>query len=1430
MVDKKSKFTKKQLVKIKKLQPKMKEPKKTTFMDRLKSLKEKAYEHRYKIAAGVGTAVVVGAGAYKLNQYKKEKEASILEKNKELEKLKNASTLNTQNIEEFLKTTENRLVSLKNETDGLYTDYRKKVDDFASGLEKLEGLKSQLHTLNEQRKNAINDEMKKQLEMKINALELQISDTTGKLQFQLETNTNLEAQLNEKIQNSEEEGKRARQTIEEAKRIIGEKDLTIDEKNKKIERLTQAGAELQATLQREREIQKQAEAELNRIKKEHKQQIYAIKVANKFKMNVLENKLKSITKNMDDLESKLSKSIQNVSELSGNIKTKNFELEKVKSELISKAGLSNEQVNKLNERISQLQDKLNEEQTNFIKKQDEINGLQTIIAKQKIEEVIKSYESKLNDYNLKNKELEQKKQSDDLENQRIEKQIEHNNAASKSIKLDLVRLIEVQKKINEDNKRLKILNAKQGLLKHSLEIEQNKKNRMLEAKIISSEKRNEQAQQISNVTNFFIELKSQAKQNGFESEFVQAITKAENNKRLKIEKVYREGVHHNKNRFGNFIIQYLTANEIQSIYDKMLVIQKEKQQDEDDRINKEKEREKKLEKLRENFNKNIEQLRVGEKDGIKYVKTILNRIESENNMNNKIEILNYGLELYGCLSFYNSKIKDVDENALHTRIKHIVDQELKNLNELIKKLGKESEVTEFKSNDFYKENKIQNICKLITSYIILKDKLFPVRIVVNFGLKSPNTPLEIDSTIPNTNYKNSKISAQQNNFETILPSNDLQGLKKNQGPFYLVTNTSSDDYKVDEDIDRMFTNKDEKNLPHVIYSAYGFSGAGKSFTLLQQKGRVGGDLSILKRVLNYVKTKSKKDIKLKYTVYDYYGEIEDGLCNVSKKESASKINDIQYVISPINYSEIKVDESEKIIKTIDVFDDERIKNKSGFGGRSAYHIRYTPNNDKSSRSHLFIDIDIIEDGKTKGRVTILDMAGSENVDTIQSSYFDSVDTEYNTYGFNQAITNIISDLKSDNNEDPGLVEIFKTLSQSAKDTKSLKTALKTAYNQKKKFKQLVEYTNNITEVEGQAYIPDITPVIGAPGNFIKKQEWLALAHNLKNNDMNNFANNYNNYNYFILLEPLFLLKHKLDEMFAYKTNDKKNGSYIGEVGGNLFIKNLNDLFENIGLKRLDSDFINTTKFLQSIVSPGLKNFVQTTIGVEFNGYLKKIIDNIVEKIENNTEYYTLLQKYKEDFKKNNGYPSFMYLGNVVQNKYYTEPKLSKEIFDKPNIKKYKVDIENWNAIYLYKIHCSVRFQGNFINETLGEMKNYITNIQNQIPDNTNFPGNILSKTFSTTNTKFVLFTNIRLDFNPTTEPGEYSTYTGVKPESHIQNDNIKQAYINSLKFANDINPLTKGSSFGKRKVKKYSQKLKHKVVKQHKSLLKHIKLLKKMKF
>ena len=163
--------------------------------------------------------------------------------------------------------------------------------------------------------------------------------------------------------------------------------------------------------------------------------------------------------------------------------------------------------------------------------------------------------------------------------------------------------------------------------------------------------------------------------------------------------------------------------------------------------------------------------------------------------------------------------------------------------------------------------------------------------------------------------------------------------------------------------------------------------------------------------------------------------------------------------------------------------------------------------------------------------------------------------------------------------------------------------------------------------------------------------------------------------------------------------------------------------------------------------------------------------------------------------------------------------LRRELIDKK--------INNWNTEYLYKLHCSLRFQGNFIVNTLDQMQTYIRCLQNQKKVTSQFPGSILHNDIQLNNgirpklpgseAKFILFTNIRLDFS--------TNGNDVKKGSEIQNRNIISSYIDSINFATEINPLTgnrgacrEGSflEFGKKRKKEKG--IKDKIVSDYKYL------------
>ena len=138
---------------------------------------------------------------------------------------------------------------------------------------------------------------------------------------------------------------------------------------------------------------------------------------------------------------------------------------------------------------------------------------------------------------------------------------------------------------------------------------------------------------------------------------------------------------------------------------------------------------------------------------------------------------------------------------------------------------------------------------------------------------------------------NTGIVHKKNNDETI-PLQEILGkeiqvirVKDNKenswktiGPFYKIFHTSNKDeskkeYNIQSDIDRLI----EGDLDHITYAGYGFSGSGKTYTLIESK------TSILSKVLKILKIlKSENKIKITdINVYEDYKERFDKDCNVA---------------------------------------------------------------------------------------------------------------------------------------------------------------------------------------------------------------------------------------------------------------------------------------------------------------------------------------------------------------------------------------------------------------------------------------------------------------------------------------------------------------------------------------------------------------------
>jgi len=284
-------------------------------------------------------------------------------------------------------------------------------------------------------------------------------------------------------------------------------------------------------------------------------------------------------------------------------------------------------------------------------------------------------------------------------------------------------------------------------------------------------------------------------------------------------------------------------------------------------------------------------------------------------------------------------------------------------------------------------------------------------------------------------------------FRTISDSSDS---KIKYGPFFRVI-TDSRALNVSNDMESMFAHYAAKGgaadsePKHYMYSGFGYSGSGKTFALLKNPSGT----SVLHQIAKAIQAANDSHAaegKAPYTVkcyaYDYYGEIRDAGCEevapdptiaTLTKPGAIAIEDLTFfkvakqqsggVACTRDSQDLKADKSAETIRAVadrntmtlsdlaEIYEKPNAADALGAlsqtitdyrartdfapaaGGASApqrYHIRATPNNDESSRSHFFIDMYVTDGTALVGRATVLDMAGSEKVGTIQDDYFSIV--------------------------------------------------------------------------------------------------------------------------------------------------------------------------------------------------------------------------------------------------------------------------------------------------------------------------------------------------------------------------------------------------------------------------------------------------------
>jgi len=635
-------------------------------------------------------------------------------------------------------------------------------------------------------------------------------------------------------------------------------------------------------------------------------------------------------------------------------------------------------------------------------------------------------------------------------------------------------------------------------------------------------------------------------------------------------------------------------------------------------------------------------------------------------------------------------------------------------------------------------------------------------------------------------WKIKQQNAAKGNLENIQEDTQLGDLiqkvqlgenSRSYGPFYKVLHTSSKNpkklyYNVEEDFNRL--TKSDSDIDHIIYAGYGFSGSGKTYTLVEKDNP--------NSILNQIEVLlEQNEITPEIKTYSRYAEIYDNKCNNAIDNDypdKKKLIKIKENFDPYQEGSIS--------GYIENINKKRKKTRIGKNDNLfRTSIRKTPNNVESSRSHLFIDIILNVNGKDK-IITLLDMAGNEDASVIQKDYFESLDAykvEYKQLGTK------IENLKKSIKENASSVT-YNDLVGSTRVGQHFLIIKNTFIDLKKYIKTIITKDTSKSSYK------------------INVEKWKELFNDIKENgpgerslpsksERNSFIKNYN---YYQMLEIVLVIKNIYEAFKTLEKPDNKDKQFCHNENTTMCVKSKNCISflktDKSGTESSNKDIetINTKRAMNSFFNEILGNsyFIENFNVIEelFEGTSRAMCNpnpNTIASKQYKGLLILLANKFKGIFKR-------IFIDELFNKEYkkeyerYIKEKDTTEFWN--NIESYVAKKKEWDKKIIGKYHCPLRFQGNAINDSIDNLKRNLQEINNT-KDTTytsgTFPFDVWkeqehhSENYKRKN--YVIFTNVRLDL------------------SH--SISIGKAYDISLKFSEELVSDTK-RRFGKKVSKKTS--------------------------